>query len=355
MKRTFIAALTVAFLPAVNAATRVDIADDQALERIRIDNPAQYEKVAAIIRMASSVNCETLPRMLKVQYGASDVRCAGATILTSYPAKRRLSFKLDDTHFSGNVVLTGKPGTLVPAWVAPANPDPRQILIEAREDAQAGRYSDALDKQLWIHNESLKFAPSYSGVRLSYGIAMWKELANRYPPALDALKSARDKAMADARTAPAPYQPFSDASAINEVLGEPGRTAELFAWLDANKPEEARRLFHVAQNSLVMAHQYALCGKYIDGASETDRIIGMHRTNKSFTERNRPGFVTYMNRSFTNRATTLVALLAVNGRRDEAQAAEREFLKEMPDESFRTQLDQALGGSVPEPWPRLGG
>jgi len=36
-------------------------------------------------------------------------------ILTSYPAKRHLSFKLDDVFFAGNVALTGAQGKLTPA------------------------------------------------------------------------------------------------------------------------------------------------------------------------------------------------------------------------------------------------
>ena len=115
MKRTIVAALAIAFLPAVNATTRVDIADEKAMDRIQAENPAQYEKVMGILKLASTVRCETLPQMLKVQYGASDVQCHGATILTSFPAKRRMSFKLDDTAFSGNIVIAGKPGTLQPA------------------------------------------------------------------------------------------------------------------------------------------------------------------------------------------------------------------------------------------------
>ena len=116
MTRTFVAALVLALssVPA-DAVRRVDIGDQKALDAIQTANPAQYKKVMGIIKSAAEVSCETLPQMLKVQYGATDVQCAGAHILTSYPAKRRLAFTLDDVAFSGNIVLTGPPGTLVPA------------------------------------------------------------------------------------------------------------------------------------------------------------------------------------------------------------------------------------------------
>ena len=119
MKRMLGALLAVGFPYAVQAAEtyrHVDLGDPHALDAIQAANPAQYEKVIGIVqRVATSVSCETLPQMLKVQYGADELRCAGYVILTSYPAKRHLSFKLDDTQFAGNVVLASKPGTLMKA------------------------------------------------------------------------------------------------------------------------------------------------------------------------------------------------------------------------------------------------
>ena len=116
MTRTFVAALMLVLLSVPAGATRrVDIGDHKALDAIQSANPAQYTKLMGVIEAAGRVDCETLPQMLKVQYGASQVQCIGALISTSYPAKRWLAFTIDDVDFSGNVVLTGPPGTLQPA------------------------------------------------------------------------------------------------------------------------------------------------------------------------------------------------------------------------------------------------
>jgi hypothetical protein len=103
--------LAMAFLGPAGATRHVDIGDSRALDALQAQNPAHYEKVVRILRVAGDVSCETLPQMLKV-YDARNVTCSGALILTSYPAKRHLSFKLDETVYAGNVVLSGKPATL---------------------------------------------------------------------------------------------------------------------------------------------------------------------------------------------------------------------------------------------------
>ena len=120
MNGSFVAVLVAGFaaLPAI-AVRNVDLSDARALEAIRADNPAQYEKVMGILEIATDVTCETLPQMLKVQYGATNVECNGALILTSLPAKRHLSFRLDDTAFTGNVVISGKQATLHRAKPSP--------------------------------------------------------------------------------------------------------------------------------------------------------------------------------------------------------------------------------------------
>ena len=113
MTKSIVATLAMALAPAgAHALTSVDIGDTGALDALRARNPAHYEKVLRILQVASDVSCETLPQMLKVRYDAKNVACSGAAILTSYPAKRRLSFELDETVYAGNVVLTGKPATL---------------------------------------------------------------------------------------------------------------------------------------------------------------------------------------------------------------------------------------------------
>jgi hypothetical protein len=79
MKRMLIGLFALSFPYAVQAAEtyrHVDIGDSRALDAIQAANPAQYEKVIGILQqVAGSVSCETLPQMLKVQYGAEQFQC----------------------------------------------------------------------------------------------------------------------------------------------------------------------------------------------------------------------------------------------------------------------------------------
>ena len=42
-------------------------------------------------------------------------------------------------------------------WTPPQNPNPDEILEEARADTEAGRYEDALAKHVWLHLNAQKY------------------------------------------------------------------------------------------------------------------------------------------------------------------------------------------------------
>ena len=76
------------------------------LERIQAENPGHYARIVEVLRVAQMEPCETLPQVLKIhpEASVSRVKCAAVLLLTSYPAKRHVSFALDDVQYSSNVV-----------------------------------------------------------------------------------------------------------------------------------------------------------------------------------------------------------------------------------------------------------
>jgi hypothetical protein len=257
------------------------------------------------------------------------------------------------------LVLTGLLAFLTAAahadWKPSKNPDPEKILREAQDDAAAGRYADALAKHVWFHQNALTHAPGMYGVRLSFALSYWKELAAAYPPALTKLEAIRDAAGTTVRESRDSRHAFHDFVAINRELEEQQRTRDLFVWLDANKPEVARQDFDIAEPALIEAKEYRLCGKYLDPDRSLKRMVNLYRETTKIASEYQDEFAAELRdqstKSFSNEVATLVALLVLNDRAADADRIASEAMKEWSDVGFREQLEKARKGEVPPPWP----
>jgi hypothetical protein len=240
-------------------------------------------------------------------------------------------------------------------WQPPKNPNPDKILTEAQDDAAAGRYADALAKHVWFHENALKYAPAMYGVRLSYALSYWADLATVYPPALTKLKTVRDETAVAVRDGRDPRHAFHDFASINRALKEQEKTKDLFLWLDVNKPDVARQNFDIAEPALVEAKEYRLCGRYLDPDRSLKRMVGLYReTTKIASEGDQDYAVElrdHATKSFSNSVATLVSLLALNDRSADADRIAAEAIKEWSDQGFRETLEKARKGEVPPPWP----
>jgi hypothetical protein len=241
-------------------------------------------------------------------------------------------------------------------WTPPPRPDPSAILKEAKSDADAGRYSDALAKHLWFHRNALTYERALYGVRLSFALGYWLELSEHYPPALEALKDSREEAAGRIRSGTGGRDDFHDFSSINEYLNEEAATTELFIWLDRNNPAFAKTAYASAERALVESKNYQLCGKYIDPSRSTRRMVQIYREHQQMVKENRFGddMQEFAQKSLAYEASTLVALLVLNGRNVEADEVIAAVLKERADDEFRRELEKAKKGVVPEPWPKRG-
>ena len=246
-------------------------------------------------------------------------------------------------------------------WKPSANPDPRSILREAREDAAAGRYADALAKHVWFHENALKYAPAMAGVRLSFALSYWSRLGASYPPALEKLRGIRDDRREDilnakrigTREVPALFNEFA---AINKELDDNARTAALFVWLDANRPQLAKTVYETAERPLIAAKAYAVCSKYLDNTTFPRLLATREKSMKEAADGGRlppdelNRFNEFVNVVFAVRTATVVALLTKNGRKSEAEQIALEAQKVHGDAEFRQQLAKALRGEIPDEW-----
>src|SRR4051794_4253621 len=68
-------------------------------------------------------------------------------------------------------------------WTPSDTPDPSDVLDSAVDDTRSGSHADALAKFLWFHHNALRHDQAFGGVRLSFALSYWLELAGAYPPA----------------------------------------------------------------------------------------------------------------------------------------------------------------------------
>lgn len=238
-------------------------------------------------------------------------------------------------------------------WVPPENPNPEEIRDEAEADIENGQLDLAAEKYLWYHHNALKYQPSLVGVRLSYALGDWRDLADKYRPALQDMRLVRDRAEESLRTESDDPYAFHDFVALNDVLKEDGRTIELFKWLDQNNRHLARDVFIMAQDALVAGSEYDLCEKYIVGRNSFDSIIENHeRTVNRFTEiyKDEPEARIFesFDMMFARRTSFIVAILVNRERFSEAEDIAERALRLLEHDAHKVQISDALEGIPPE-------
>lgn len=190
-------------------------------------------------------------------------------------------------------------------------------------------------------------------MRLSYALDAWGDLAKVYPPALVEMESVRDGAESRVRAGGVVRDAFHDFRSLNDAMGESEKTLSLFAWLDVEAPDEAKTVFDLARPSLIRGGKFALCGRYLDDDySFKCRVMG-YQQNMRLAEDPKFGedLRDFGNKYFANETATLVALLVLNDRKEDAATIAAEALEVLADPSFKKQLEEASQGRVPEPWP----
>jgi hypothetical protein len=114
MRTSFLALFSLtAGLAAAAPSVTVQLDRPGVLDSIRAERPDHYYRIAGILRIADTMPCHT-PQFghRAVEYEARDARC-GLALLTSYPAKRRLSFVLDEVAYVTTVTMRDSGGRLL--------------------------------------------------------------------------------------------------------------------------------------------------------------------------------------------------------------------------------------------------
>ena len=239
----------------------------------------------------------------------------------------------------------------VAEWTPTEPINPSDVLNSARQDRASGEYESALQKHLWYHHNALKHDRSLYGVRLSFALSDWGDLASKYPPALTALLEEREIAEGKARDGVDGYSDaFHDFAAINRQFDEHEPVVQLFKYLDRELPESAKKNVRSARLSLIKSKDYALYTKYLDPEAEIERIQASYLLELELYAgaRYEDDLKEAAHDSYIERVTTLVAVLSVTGDDVQAKKMYDKALEKMDTQELRENLDRALAGEVPE-------
>lgn len=238
------------------------------------------------------------------------------------------------------------------AWTPPADPDPDKILRDAVDDRIAGRYEDALAKQVWFHHEALRYRRSLSGVRLSFALAYWADLAELYAPAKAALLKTRDEAAQAVREGRAAEDNFEDLVAIDRELDDPLATVSVFLEVEKRDPRLAKQLAGRAVDPLIDAKYYDVAARYVDVEAQLKVATGTYESMKSRPAPAAKGvdFAALTETFYAIRVGRLVAMLVLANRKADAEKLAQEALATSGSEKVKSTLDAALQGQVPPPF-----
>ena len=144
----------------------------------------------------------------------------------------------------------------------------RQALDEARQLGREGRYEEALQKHMWFHDHALEIDPSWSGVRRSFALNDWVALGAKYPKALRVLEDIRDTKTDRLLANEANAVLFQDVEAINQAMGQPEATIQLFRKIGDTDPEFAEKVYWVIRDTLAKAGEYELARRFMGDPAE---------------------------------------------------------------------------------------
>ena len=149
-----------------------------------------------------------------------------------------------------------------PIFAASNGDEVGAALDDARKYVQTGEYARALERHEWFHENALRIRPSYRGVRLSFALSYWKELGEKYPPAIASLKSIRDAGASAILAGSDSRDVFIDVVSINRTLGDDALSISLFKNLEVKNPQLAKKVFDRVEDVLLDHRENEVFSRY---------------------------------------------------------------------------------------------
>jgi hypothetical protein len=221
--------------------------------------------------------------------------------------------------------------------------DPGTILQRGRAAAKNGRFRHALRDYVWFHENALAHDRAYYGVRLSFALSYWMDLAASYPEARLELQKIKERKDAQLAGGTRDHALFHDVARINEHLDRESDTYALFRTIKSSAPEFARECFDVAVNAIVNARDYALAREYWPDAEGTLLELAQ-RLNQDLHDYGRGELLrrealVYI---YCDRACLLLETLQGSGETEQAEAAREWAVALVGSKAVRSKVAKTL-------------
>ncbi len=234
-------------------------------------------------------------------------------------------------------------------WEPPkTNVDPDVIVNEAFADAVDGKLADAAQKHVWYHENAIRLKPIAVQVRLTFVLEEWLKLARRYPPAMQDLLGARDRAAQRVLAmGPTITDDFTEVVRINEALGDAEATRSLYAQLGQKDETQAARFWLFALPALAAKQDFALAARYlqVNQVLQTlDAQLAQLRNAQGLPPDARETLQTQANRHIDLTVARVIWVLNNSNRADVAPDVARRGREMLKTGTPTPLIDAALGG-----------
>lgn len=216
--------------------------------------------------------------------------------------------------------------------------DMHEYLSQTETLARQGKHAEALERFIWFHENVLQHDESMSGVRLSFALIYWDKLAEKYPPARNAMLEIRDRTTRRLLESGGNFTLFQEAAALNRTLKDDAGTIHLFEELEKAYPKEASTYWIVAKDYVIAAKRYDIASRYIkDLEQEFRRIRQRYEEDLELADDPRlgPDFKTYTQNHLTESVLQLIEVALATDRRKEAESIQQQALAVRDDMRIR--------------------
>jgi len=219
----------------------------------------------------------------------------------------------------------------------------RKCLDEARQHSRAGDYAKALEQFDYFFDHALdEDDGALYGVRLSFCLAYWAELAETYPPAKQRLLERKADSI-DGFLNSEDAELFHDFAAICKYLEEPDTPLDKFDELLRNDKPKADIVVQYIWDDLINAGRWNACKPYLAdpeahyrrALAQVDNMAELYRTRP---EDLGPHFERSIRRTCVEQFGNLLKALANIDRRDESKA----LLSQLKQDLEERELDGVL-------------